>query len=198
MAYIFDRILKQGAQAGHYPGKEKSSVNWFRRQAKQATVSTTALLKGDVERLKTDLNRTDVGSMYMFFYDPKHKQTLPYYDRFPLIFPFKFTPDGFYGINLHYLPHTLRARMMDALYPLVSDDNFDRSTRLKGLSYDLLNGSSKFKWFRPCVKRYLNRHVRSRFVFVEPSEWDIALFLPVEKFQKASKEQVWRDSRRVI
>ena len=28
--------------------------------------------------------RRIIGSMQMFFYDPKHKETLPYYDRFPL------------------------------------------------------------------------------------------------------------------
>ena len=27
-------------------------------------------------------------------------------------------------------------------------------------------------------------------------EWEIAIFLPVERFQKASKATVWRDSRR--
>lgn len=30
-------------------------------------------------------NRVGSGQMYMFYYDPKHKKTLPYYDRFPLI-----------------------------------------------------------------------------------------------------------------
>ena len=28
--------------------------------------------------------RRIIGSMQMFFYDPKYKDTLPYYDKFPL------------------------------------------------------------------------------------------------------------------
>ena len=35
------------------------------------------------EPLKTGA-RQIVGSMQMFFYDPKTKDTLPYYDKFPL------------------------------------------------------------------------------------------------------------------
>ena len=38
-------------------------------------------------------------------------------------------------------------------------------------------------------------HVKSRFIKIESAEWDIALFLPTERFQKSSKQTVWKDSR---
>jgi hypothetical protein len=45
---------------------------------------------------------------------------------------------------------------------------------------------------------YLNEHVRSRFLEISSSDWDMALFLPLENFEKASKSQVWKDSRAKI
>ena len=133
----------------------------------------------------------------MFYYDAKHKDTLPYFDRFPMIFPFKKVDGGFLGINLHYLPLLYRAKLMDSLYELTSNDRYDETTKLR-LSYKLLESASKYKYFKPTVKHYLTDHVRSRFLYVYPSEWDIALFLPLERFQGATKQVVWSESRKAI
>ena len=138
-----------------------------------------------------------VGSMYMFQYDAKHKTTLPYWDRLPLIFPFEMVKGGFLGINLHYLPLSVRAMLMDGLYELKTDDRYDHVTRLN-LNYKVLKSASRLRWGKPCVKRYLTSHVRSRFLHVSSTEWDIALFLPLERFQKASKQEVWSDSTRKL
>jgi hypothetical protein len=138
-----------------------------------------------------------MGRMYFFAYDPKTKKDLPYYDRFPLIFPFKKAEGGFMGINLHYLPPRLRAQLMDALYGLSTNKRYDESTRLK-LNYNVLNGAARFRFFKPTVKRYLTSHVRSRFIEINATQWDMALFLPVEQFAKASKQKVWRESRNAI
>jgi hypothetical protein len=133
----------------------------------------------------------------MYYYDAKHKATLPYFDRFPLVFPFKKVKGGFYGLNMHYLPLPLRAKLMDALYDTASNTRFDESTRLK-ISYQMLESAAKYKEFQPCIKRYLTSQVKSRFMYIYPSEWDVALFLPLERFQGASKTQVWSDSKRKI
>jgi hypothetical protein len=133
----------------------------------------------------------------MFTYDAKHKAKLPYYDKFPLIFPYKKVKGGFMGINLHYLPHAYRAELMDALYDLSSNKKYDETTRLR-LNYNVLNSASKFENFKPCVKHYLTSQLRSRFLYIYPSEWDVALFLPTERFQGAGKTTVWADSKRKI
>jgi hypothetical protein len=135
--------------------------------------------------------------MYLFNYDAKHKDTLPYFDRFPLVFPFKKVKGGFYGINLHYLPLQYRARLMDALYDVTNNNRYDETTRLR-ISYDILNQASRFRYFKPCVKHYLTSQLRSRFLYIYPSEWDIALFLPLERFQGASKATVFKDSRQAL
>jgi hypothetical protein len=169
---------------------------WLREQAKsvRSIQNPKQIINKQTDRLVTSLT---VGRMYLFMYDPKMKDELPYYDRFPLIFPFKRVHGGFYGINLHYLPHVLRARLMDNLYTLANNKNSDDTTKLR-LSYALLNKATKFRYFKPCVKHYLNSHVKTRFLWIPADQWETALFLPLEKFVGATKQQVWRDSRRMV
>jgi hypothetical protein len=57
-----------------------------------------------------------------------------------------------------------------------------------------LQSASKYKYFKPCVKRYLWNHVRSKFVTIPPEEWDLVLMLPLERFEKKSTAQVWKES----
>jgi len=192
---VFTRILDKGTKAGILPGKSKEAREWFRQKAEQTKlVNRQMLLRQNTQVGK---NQIKVGSCYMYFYDPKYKQTLPYYDRFPLVFPFRSVDNGFIGLNMHYLPPQYRAVLMDALYDLSSNDKYNSTTKLR-LSYDVLNDASKFRYFRPCVKRYLVSQVASVPVLIDPSEWDIALMLPVEMFEKASKEKVWAESRKIF
>lgn len=192
---VFDQIVAKGVRAGQIPAREQSARNWYRDAARNVgSVSENTLFKGKSDRL---VNNIFPGSMYLFRYDPKHEATLPYFDRVPLIFPLEMTSDGFYGINLHYLPLTLRAKLMDGLYGLASNTRYDESTTLK-LSYGLLKSAAKLRYFKPCVKRYLNAHVRSRFMYVYPSEWDIAIFLPLARFEKRSIGYVHDQSRQMI
>jgi len=192
--YAFNQTLADGLRKGQIPGRTQEARNWFRDTAKKlAGVNEGQLLKSK-DALSS---RVDVGRMYLFSYDAKTKDDLPYYDMFPLIFPFRKTPDGFLGINLHYLPYILRAKLMDLLYTYVSDPKLSDNARLK-ISYEILNSASTNKYIQPCVKRYLTSHVRSQFVYILPVEWDIALFLPVENFSGATSAKVWRDSRKMI
>ena len=195
MAILFDEILSKGIRAGQIPAREQESRTWYRDTARKfKTVNEKNLMKADTDRIRS---QPKVGHMYMFYYDAKHKDTLPYFDRFPMIFPYAKANNGFMGINLHYLPHVLRAKLMDSLYDISSNDKYDETTKLR-LSYNVLNGAAKYKWFKPCVKHYLTSQVRSRFLYVYPAEWDIALFLPLERFQGANKSKVWADSKKLI
>jgi hypothetical protein len=195
MARLFDEILAQGIRSGQMPARTGAAREWFREKAKDAgKIQDNRILKDSTDRLK---NRTTIGKMYFFVYDAKHKATLPYYDKFPLIFPVERVQGGFYGINMHYLPLKLRAQLMDALYDITNNNRYDENTKLR-LSYGILKGAEKFKLFKPTFKRYLNNHVRSRFVEIAPAEWDVALWLNAEQFIGASKTKVWADSRKII
>ena len=175
--------------------RTKESREWFRRKASaMGKIDRNSLMKEEPVQLR---NRQGVGNMYMFFYDPKHKKTLPYYDSFPLVIVIGPAEGGFLGLNLHYLPLALRAKFLDALMDITNNKRYDETTKFE-LSYEMLQKASKMKYFKPCIKHYLKDHVRSRFALVEAPEWEIATFLPTADFQKASATQVYKDSRRKI
>lgn len=192
---VFQDLIGKANQANLDISSEKARA-WFRQKAQATVITPNKLLNAQEYRGKLT-NSIGIGQMFLFNYDPKTKQDLPYYDTFPLVFPFSTDSEGFYGLNMHYLPPVLRANLMDGLYTITNNKRYDDTTRLR-LSYDLLSGASRFKYYKPCVKHYLNSHVRSRFLYVSPAEWDIALFLPLQNFVKASAGKVWADSRRVI
>lgn len=195
MANLFDEIITKGVRAGQIPARTQRARDWYREQAGSfRRVNENKFFRSDKDRLST---KPIVGNMYMYFYDAKHKDTLPYYDRFPLVFPYAQAKGGFMGLNLHYLPLDQRAVLMNALYDVTSNSRYDESTKLK-LNYDILKSAAKFKLFKPCVKHYLLSQVETQFMYIYPSEWDIALFLPTERFQGARKTTVFKDSRKQI
>lgn len=134
-----------------------------------------------------------MGGMYYFVYDPKTKDSLPYYDRFPLVIPLKRNPEGFIGLNIHYLPLKYRVIFLRKLLNFAIYDEDDEIKRIR-VTYPMLDASSRLKEFRPCIKQYLYSHIKSRILAVEPNEWDVATYLPVHQFKKAQPKDVWKDS----
>lgn len=172
----------------------KKSQQWFTAQVRKLATATSP------QKLATSGSLTGTmipGNMYLFFYDPKGKDTLPYYDRFPLVLPFAKTPDGFLGLNFHYLPPLLRVRLLDRLLVFKNTKDISEKTRLK-FSYSVVASAARFNLATPCIKRYITSHVQSKFSLISPEQWVTAMLLPVERFQKANKEAVWRDSRNKI
>ena len=175
----------------------RKSQAWFDQQVlminRQGITPRKALASGS-EPLT---NNIMPGNMYMFYYDAKTKDTLPYWDRFPLLLPFKKTATGFMGLNLHYLPYQMRVVLLDRLTVFRNNSKMDETTKLR-YSWELINGVSKYKAAEPCIKQYLNGHVRSPFKKVNASDWATAMMLPVESFVGSSKVNVWQDSKRTI
>jgi cysteine synthase len=186
---LFDRLNKQISRLG-IQRNTKESLKWFESKIGSTGTSYATLTK----ELK-DAARIQPGRMYTFVYDPKGKETLPYYDKYPLILLVETTSDGFYGLNMHYLPTVLRAKLLDRLLEYTSDEKIAANTKIS-MSYGLLKGAAKLKLFAPCFKRYLRSHVRSNVSMIPATEWEIAVFLPTQKFVGATKETVWNESRR--
>ena len=190
MAYLLDRINAELAKTG-YDARSRQARDWLR--SKMGELKPTARkIAIDKER---QTNSHYIGHMYFFFYDPKTKDSLPYYDRFPLVIPIQPYPDGFLGLNLHYIHPKQRIILLDKLSEHATDKRFDEQTKLR-LNYQMLTAFSKAYEATPCIKRYLGSHVQSRFVEIFANEWDIAAMLPVEQFEKATKNKVWADSRK--
>jgi hypothetical protein len=172
----------------------KKSAAWFQQQVlllSKKRITPNQILRNDPKAITTNIVP---GKLYMYFYDPKTKADLPYYDKFPLVFPFRRTDDGFIGLNMHYLPHKLRLVLMDRLLMFKNNDKFDATTKLR-YSWQLIDGVSKFALAKPCVKRYLKDHLRSPLVNVTADDWATAMMLPVERFVGASSAQVWAESK---
>jgi hypothetical protein len=193
MAYIFQTLANKASKAGITNDSSPESIKWFRDAASNVAGVNNQKLMNDKKNLRSSLTGSNIGQMFMYFYDPKLKDVLPYYDKFPLILLVDFTDDGFYGLNLHYLSPFLRARLMDALYTLRNNDKYDDTTKIK-LSYQILKSASRFQYFAPCFKKYLFGHVQSKFLYVQTQNWDQALMLPTERFVKANKSRVFRTS----
>ena len=179
--------LREGVRAGQIPNKTQEARDWYRRRATSDVTSDGRLIGATSNRImggapiQNTRSTVGPGSMYMYYYDPKWKEKLPIYDIFPCTIVFRMYHDGFLGLNLHYLPHVMRANLMDALYPYVSDEQYDERTRFT-FTYPILKMTSGMSGYRQCIKRYLYTHIRSRFLWIHPNEWDIAMMLPVEKF----------------
>jgi hypothetical protein len=132
--------------------------------------------------------------MYCYIYDAKTKDNLPYWDRFPLIFPIQLTGKGWYGLNLHYIPLQFRARLLQVLYRVMNNKRYDETTRLK-ITYKYLMslGSLDKSLAQVAFKEYLTSHVKSRFIYIAPDEWPMAMFLPMEQWQKQDFSSVYVD-----
>jgi len=197
MARLFQNALDNAAKKGVILDKSKESIDWFRKNVRKTSVDPNRIMREEKANLVNSWTNTGPGQLYMVYYDPKHKRKLPYYDTFPCIIPIERYSDGILALNLHYLPPVLRAQLLDALYDTLTNDRFDEKTKMQ-VSYKKLAGISKYKMIKPCIKRYLGKHFRSRFIKVPPKNWAPAVFLPVEGFEKANRSKVWADSRKLI
>jgi hypothetical protein len=191
---LFTELQAAAFREGLNP-RTKKAREWFRNKARELTdINKLDLISDD--RL-TQRNAPRPGKMFTFFYDPKTKEQLPYYDTFPLILFVESAPGGFYGLNMHYLPPAARARLFDALLDTANNNKLNDTTRLR-LSYSILTSAAKYSAFRPTFKHYLTGHVKSKVVEIDAPEWPIALFLPTESFRKAGTRKVWADSRKML
>tara|TARA_Y100000992_G_C21180165_1_gene450310 strand:- start:169 stop:726 length:558 start_codon:yes stop_codon:yes gene_type:complete len=171
-------------------GGRNRSTAWFRNKIKELGDPTPSQLirDGDVGARPFD------GLLNMFFYDPKMKKKLPYYDRFPLILPIETYSNGFLGINFHYLSMPIRIRLLDRVMNFATNKKLDDTTFINA-DYRRLK---RVKEIKPCLKRYLNSNVRSRFRKIKADEFVVAALLPVQRFKKKSDQFVYAKSRGMI
>ena len=183
MASILDPLVdKQGGI--------RKSANWYRSNVASLADRITARKLMNQGKL---INRPSAGRLNMFFYDPKTKKKLPYYDTFPLVLPLEPIKGGFLGMNFHYLPPLLRFRLLQRMQRF-ADGGLNEKTKIDA-TYDDVKGIGLVK---PTIKKYLYGHVRSQFLRIDFDEAALAVYLPVQQFKKAGTNRVYADSRRMI
>lgn len=161
-------------------GLKQSATDWYHSQIEKMS-DASFRLNPSYEKLEKRSNKVSIlepGKMYMYAYDPKYKDTLPLYDKFPLLFPYRLTDNGFIGLNVHYLSGQARMALMNGLFIIhaMNPRRYDR------LSWEFLQNASVFPGAKDCIHRYLWTHVRSPFLEIHHDDWLVASQLPVEKF----------------
>ena len=146
------------------------------------------------------------GRLYMFNYrNPIAKQSLPYYDMFPVVLVINHRPSKnyFQGLNFHYLPPKYRAELLDELYRyMINDgaqgDNIGTTIRARlspRVNYEFMKKRRSMMSFKPMWKRYRKDSVLGQFAYMPPIAWDAITMLPVQQFRKSSINRVWRESQ---
>lgn len=137
-----------------------------------------------------------VGEIILFTYNPKGAKDLEYYDIHPLILSVSFDHDHFCGINLHYIPPENRAKLIDFLLTQKKISNGQREYINR--VYPMLQELSRTNMCMFAYKKYLPSHVGSKFIIVKQDYWKLVAKLPLQKFKKATDQQVWRDAKRSV
>ena len=194
---IQESLLSKVSDAvrGGTVGQEvKRSAKWFQDKIKG--------LKGEVKNRFSSTNaakfyresekisdavfqkRASLGDLFCYYYNPKYRKTLPYYDMFPMIMLLSAEKETFLGINFHYLRPKWRAILLDRVTAKIGG-GIPRWSKLRNI-----------KQIAPTIKRYRFDHIMRKVIPIEEDEQEIAIFLPTEKFKKAGKAKVWSESER--
>ncbi len=202
---IFNQIQRLRSAAG-IPARGRAAQDWFRRTIREIYGDRPIAGREQLVQVEDATTRSaigimgrplNIGRMFMFAYQPMLREQLPFYDRFPMIFVIEFRKDGFLGLNMHYLPIRLRLMLFNRLTVLMNNASLNDNTRLR-LSYQVIKNATKFHSALPLIREYKAKYVRSRVLEVHPRDWEIALFLPSEKFKKRGKQTIWADTRKEI
>lgn len=175
----------------------QQALAWFKQAIQKLSGTTITKEIGDEQEIDQQrrvemlinagmfkpVEHTDIGKMFLFRYDPKWKDRLPYWDEYPLVFPIGQRKGGFLGINLHYLPTGFRDPVLASLATLAGDDKYDDETKLD-ISYDILKNQAIFfsRFYKDCVRSYLYTQVRSEFQYVSPKDWSNVAAMPFERW----------------
>jgi hypothetical protein len=183
--------LAQEKSAGELRTMSKESLKWL--MAKIADVRGVRVAKSISNEKVRQVNKFILGGLYCFYYNPKGKMDLPYYDQFPMVLALERYNDGFLGLNFHYLPIKYRVVFLDKLMNFAMMGDAGEIMRMR-VTYDILTASKRLKLFKPCIKRYLSSYIQSKLLTIQPNEWDIAALLPLQQFKGATAPEVWQDS----
>ena len=203
---VFETLRKRvEASKGLLP-QERRAMYWFKNYNQQLQMWQNTTQKQTYSALSSQQFTKRLlppkavlpGYLYFYMYDPATRADLDYYDRMPFTLVLDRDPEGFLGLNFHYLPYRMRAIFFDTLYSTRFIKSRDPLKARMNVTYKILDGVSKYKMFRPCLKRYLYKRVRTPLMQVGETEWDIALFLPVERFAKATRTEVWTDVANLV
>lgn len=137
------------------------------------------------------------GKVYAFAYDAKYKDTLPYWDRFPLIVCLGFVKSPksgtilMQGLNMHYVPPKARQEFLESILKYSNTSVISNKTMLKvdWSKVKNLPGADKM------IKNYLPSHIVGTITEIKPSDWSNVVLMPLQQFlskgKRYSSQKVW-------
>ena len=188
---LFKIWMDQIEAEGLRPNSDESQ-EWFFDKIKE--IANQKVNRKEVHGNAPIAQNMLLGQMFLFFYNPAGKQTLPYYDRFPLIFLIEMDRDDFMGLNLHYLPIDLRQRMFYQMLPRRTTKEMLNNTRLK-VDMNYLKSRQNLRMYKAALKRYSFKNVIGRMAKIPAYEWEVAAHMPLAYWRKAPESRVHKDSR---
>jgi len=140
-----------------------------------------------IPNVKPGSRNMRLGYPMMFVYDAKWKAVLPYWDALPFSIVLAKYPDGFLGLNLHYVQWTTRIQLAKKLVKATKNKNRINYGDVKKAWLDLKLPEGLLYLV---IRRYLYSHVRSNM-----KQFDIETYAEVikdirPKFKKQSEMQV--------
>lgn len=177
--------------------EQEISTEWLKAQLQNFTPYARKVKSSEVlsDKRYDPTTRMIAGQMFVYVYSAKYKDTLPFWDQFPLVIILKIESDHILGLNLHYLPPELRARFFDALLETLNTNNIINERSRLILTYNLLKSASRYKYFKPCIKKYLTSNIKSKIVRIPQEEWVKTLFLNSASWQNAGQATVYKWSK---
>lgn len=170
--------FKSAESAEQLERLKRTAVEWLEAKTKLIRMGVSKIPdsrpKGDISNF--------LGGMYHYHYDPKLKEILPIWDKYPLIIVLDAYPDGFLGLNLHYVSGKDRTKL---LLELLNSRTYDIPNNRMKINVNYASLVSKVKRnpnFKKCIKRYLTNHVVGQALEIKPHEWGFSIFLPLEEF----------------
>lgn len=135
------------------------------------------------------------GNMYAMRYNPKLKETLPFWDKTPLMIPLSIGSTHTLGLNIHWIPGPYRKRFVEWLLDLT----IKKGTR-KGfarVTYNVLKRDVALKKALQGIRLYIN--ARATQVIKVPKKDIQEFFLPRQVnsrlFRKYRSKKVFRRAR---
>ena len=172
----------------------EDSLQWFRTNVRDLKIRPQVIMRGLEAVTNTGLKQ---GGVYMFHYDAKWKDTLPYWDKYPIVVPLELYSDGFLGINIHYISPSMRVPLLQKMFEFTKDNEELEGDARMLIDYDTTQLESELRNAGPCIKRYLTSHIGARITRVPKEQWETLMMMPTAKFN-VNANTVYADSRRKI
>jgi hypothetical protein len=158
--------------------KSRDRIRALARQAIAPDPERDILSQDDIDYTDT-MSPSLIGKLVFFKYEAITPNI--FYDMFPMVFPISVEYPTFIGYNFHHLDILTRAYVLDNMFPLAATTEYLPDGSKFNMSYETVKNSPHLMDLPGCLRKYRLDKIQSPIAIIPPSEWDIALFLPLER-----------------